>query len=108
MASRRARGKKRYDRRRAHAVMTAGRPGLVAAVSTGKDGGKTVRFAIHNDLGTVVDRETNFPALAAPPSRSQCPECGSSQKVRRDGTMGKHTYGSEGRACAGTGRKWND
>lgn len=42
------------------------------------------------------------------PSRAKCPECGFSQKVRKDGTMSRHDVflGSEPQECKGTGQRW--
>lgn len=43
-----------------------------------------------------------------PPSRTKCPSCGFSQKVRKDGTMSRHDVfvGSNPSQCPGTGRPW--
>lgn len=43
------------------------------------------------------------------PSRSKCPQCGFSQKVRKDGTMSRHDVyaGSTPSECVGTGKQWN-
>lgn len=77
MASRRARSRGRYQRRRAHAVLTKGRPGLLATVK--------------GDLALVADVVTS-------PSRTTCPECGTRQKVRKNGTIGAHG------GCVGEGK----
>lgn len=92
MASRRSRGRSRYQRRRSHAVLTKGRPGLVAAT---KQLGLDLTPIQEEILRTVVNRAT-------------CPGCGNREKVKRDGTMGKHTSsygGAERRDCPGVGRK---
>jgi len=94
MASRRSRGRSRYQRRRAHAVLTKGRPGLVAAAA-----GLGVKLQPYQEeiLRTVTRTH-----------RATCPGCGNREKVKKDGTMGKHTSaygGSQPRDCPGVGRK---
>lgn len=47
-----------------------------------------------------------------PPTRATCPSCGTRQKVRKDGTFGKHrtTLASdplEAVDCAGIGQRWD-
>lgn len=46
------------------------------------------------------------------PKRAKCPVCSTSQKVKRDGTMGRHDVVrnagiSEAHQCAGTGKRWD-
>lgn len=95
MASRRARGRSRYQRRRAHAVLTKGRPGLVAFAQT--------------QLG--IDLQPHQQAVLEalkPGSRTTCPGCGNQERVKRDGTMGKHTSaygGTKRRDCPGVGER---
>lgn len=43
---------------------------------------------------------------AEPPARAKCRHCSKSQKVKKDGTFGKHD-GIRGGECAGVGEAWN-
>lgn len=98
MASRRSRGKARYQRRRAHVLAVAGaRPGLVAAAEAVLE--QPLQPYQKQILEGIEERA----------KRKPCPECGLSQKVKRDGTMGTHSVTTETpgvrRVCEGTGRK---
>jgi hypothetical protein len=98
MSSRRSRGRSRYQRRRAHAVLTKGRPGLVATAA-----------ALGLDL--YPHQEAGLQLALRRTERATCPGCGNQERVKKDGTMGKHTsaYGGTGRRdCSGVGRKPED
>lgn len=43
------------------------------------------------------------------PTRAKCPQCGFSQKVRKNGLMSRHDVylGSDPQECAGTGQRWD-
>lgn len=43
------------------------------------------------------------------PTRTKCPTCGFSQKVRKDGTMSRHDIfvGSDAQQCEGTGKLYD-
>lgn len=98
MASRRSRGRSRYQRRRAHAVLTKGRPSLVAFAAT--------------KLGVDLQphQERILEAVSKRTVRATCPGCGNQERVKKDGTMGKHTsaYGGRRQDCPGVGRKPED
>lgn len=116
MASRRSRGKSRFKRRRAHAVLTKGRPGLLAQVAsiTGRPLYPHQKAAVEAVLhkGEMVLPATTTHMLSEVPKRAACPVCCKRQKVKRDGTMGRHDidsgYEGDRTECAGTGRKWNE
>lgn len=95
MASRRSRGRSRYRRRRAHAVLTKGRPTLVASAhALGLD------LQPHQEsiLAAISKRSTT--------RREVCPVCGNRERVKKDGTMGLHTASIDGKRqdCPGVGR----
>ena len=48
-------------------------------------------------------------SYVAVPTRSKCPSCGFSHKVRKDGTMSRHDvyYGDQPTQCEGTGQPWD-
>lgn len=66
------------------------------------------------DHGQLINGQHRLKTVleALPPSRSTCPVCSTRQKVRKDGTFGKHrtTLASdplEAVDCAGIGQPWN-
>lgn len=85
---------------------TGARPGLVAAAEAVLE---QPLQPYQKQILEGIEERAQHHALSSVPVRAACPECGFSQKVKRDGTMGRHDVGTETkRQCAGTGRKWND
>lgn len=106
--SRRSRGKSRFERRRKHAVITKGRSTLVAAAEAVLD--KPLLPHQKEILKGIEERaKPQHHALSSVPTRAPCPECGYSQKVKRDGTMGTHLTGKTiaDKQCPGTGKRYN-
>lgn len=69
--------------------------------------------SLKNFTPTHADTDFGTIELETPPSRAKCLSCGFSQKVRKDGTFGKHdaivvrgslTMKNE---CLGVGKQWN-
>lgn len=75
------------------ATATTARPGLVAAAEA------VLTEPLQPHQKRILE------AIEERAKRATCPECGTRQKTRKDGTIGKHTYGPEGRACAGEGKE---
>lgn len=109
--SRRSRGKSRFERRKAHAVLTKGRANLVAAVEQIIEKPLQPHQKERTVAALAEAEKVQHHALSSVPARAVCPRCERSQKVKRDGTMGRHdVIAGDGVPvqCRGTGEKWND